>query len=180
MESKSAATSGSGTLLPARLRGATGSPGSSRSSGCGLPFRAAPESTTLGTLREGRRQLGLALPVQWPALESTREDDLGLGREDVWNLLDTVQSPLEMASVDGSHLEQIVGLAGQMVAFLDLVDVDEITREVGRDRAWHLLDEDECENTVAEQGRIGDGDIASDDPPGLELLDPLMGRRPAH
>jgi len=40
--------------------------------------------------------------------------------------LDLVQDPLQVASVGGSNLEQVVRLTGDMVAFLDLVDLGEI------------------------------------------------------
>src|ERR1035437_2703908 len=176
MESKRAATSGSGTLLPARLLGAT----DSRGSRWGSRGPSGGESGTLRTLREGMWQLRLAPPMQRAALESTREDDLRFGREHVRDLLDTVQSPLEMACVSGSHLKQIVGLAGQVMALFDLVDLAEIGREVGGDRTRNLLDEDERQHPVAERSRIGEGDIALDDPARLELLDPLVGRRSTH
>src|ERR1035437_8956433 len=172
MESNRAATSGSGTLLPERLPAAPGSLGARRSPGL--------EAGTLGTLRERGRQLGLAPPVQRPPLEGTREHDLGFRREHVRNLLDPVQSPFQMAGVGGSHLEQIVGFAGEVMALLDLADFAEIARQVRGNRTRDLLDEDEREDAVTEQGWVRDGDVAFDDPAGLELLHSFVGGRPAH
>ena len=67
-----------------------------------------------------------------------------------------------------------------MVALLDLVDADEVARHVGGYRAGDLLDEDECEDSVAEQRRIHDGHVTLDHAPGFELLDPFVGRGTAH
>ena len=122
----------------------------------------------------------IAARAQRPALEGAREHDLRLGREDVGHGLDLVQDPLQVAGVGGSHLEEIVRLARDVVAFFDFDDLAEVAGQVSGDRARNLLDEYESQNAVPEQRRIDQRRVAADDAAPFELLDPLVGGRPAH
>ena len=54
--------------------------------------------------------------------EPAREDHVGLGLEDVRRRLDPAQDALEVAGVAGADLDQVVGLARDVVALLDLGD----------------------------------------------------------
>src|SRR5450759_2102260 len=118
--------------------------------------------------------------AQWPALESARKDHLRLSRENLRHQLNHVQHPLEMARICCANLQQVVGLTGQVMAFLDLVDADEVTRHVGCYGARDLLDEDKGKNTIAKHRRVNHGRVAADHTPSFELLYPLMGGRTAH
>ena len=122
----------------------------------------------------------ISLEPERPTFESAREDDLRLRREDMGHRLDRVQNPLQVAGIRGPNLEQVVRLAGQMVALLDLFDLGEIARQICGDGARNLLDEYECQDGVSELGGVDERRVTPDDSPALELLDPLVGGRPAH
>ena len=55
-------------------------------------------------------------------LERTREDDVGLGREDLGDRLEADDDLLEVARVRGRIFEQVVGFTREVVALLDLDD----------------------------------------------------------
>src|SRR5665811_2510690 len=136
------------TVIRVLIRSYTGAMESNipvtRTSGTELPARAGPSRSVTRRRRRplppgsrrrtvSRRLIMVARQAQRPALEGAREDHLRLGRENLWHLLNHVQHPLEMARVCGTNLQQVVGLTGQVMAFLDLVDADEVTSHVGCD-----------------------------------------------
>src|SRR5664280_306991 len=162
-----------------------------RSSGTELPARAVPwrwvtrrrrRPSPPGSRRRavGRRRKTVVRQAQWPPLEGARKDHLRLGRENLRHQLNHVQDALEMARICCANLQQVVGLTGQVMAFLDLVDADEVTGHVGCDGARDLLDEDKSQNTIAKHRRVNHGRVAADHASGFELLDPLVGGRTAH
>src|SRR5664280_529697 len=161
-----------------------------RASGTELPARAVPwrwvtrrrRPSPPGSRRRAasRRRKMVVRQAQWPALEGARKDHLCLGRENLRHQLNHVQHALEMARICRANLQQVVGLTGQVMAFLDLVDADEVTGHVGCDGARDLLDEDKSQNTIAKHRRVNHGRVAADHASGFELLDPLMGGRTAH
>jgi hypothetical protein len=93
--------------------------------------------------------------------------------------LDAVEDTLEVERVPGADLQEVVGLAGDVVAVLDLGDRGEVAGQVGRHGPGRLGDPDEGEDPVAGETRVDDRAVAADEPAGLELLDPLVGRGPA-
>src|SRR4029078_9010311 len=124
--------------------------------------------------------VGFSGQPERPPLESTREDDVGLGREDVAHALDLPQHALEVVRVAGPDLQQVVRLARDVVAFLGLGDRAEVVGQVDRGGARRLGDPREAEDAEADGGRVDTGGIAGDDAARLELLDPRVGRRTAH
>ena len=77
-------------------------------------------------------------------------------------------------------LIEVVGFARDVVALLDLGDRREVIGQVGRGRARGLGDPREAEDAEPDRGRVDDRGIARDHAARLELLDPLVRRRPAH
>jgi hypothetical protein len=78
--------------------------------------------------------------------------------------LDEVEDALEVLRVAGSDLEEVVRLARDVVALLELGDERELSGEVGRDRARRLGDPGERDDAVADGGRIDLRAVAADDP----------------
>src|SRR4029079_4365559 len=100
-----------------------------------------------------------------------------LGREDVAHALDLPQHALEVVRVAGPDLQQVVRLARDVVAFLDLGDRAAVVGQVDPGGARRLGAPREAEDAEADGGRVDTGGIAGDDAARLELLDPLVGRR---
>ena len=95
--------------------------------------------------------------------------------------LDLLHHPLEVERIGRPDLEQVVGLAGDMVALLDLgqraenASVRSVLGRTGR-----LADPAEGEDAPADRPGVQAGGVALDHAPRLELLDPLVGRGRAH
>ena len=83
------------------------------------PLRAPVAPVSAGAIRGAQGQR--------PALEPRAEHDVGLGREHVVGRLDPADDRAQVVHVAGPDLEDVVRLAGDVVALLDLGD----RREVG-------------------------------------------------
>src|SRR3990172_7470537 len=84
--------------------------------------------------------------------------------------------PLEVLRVARPDLEEIVGLARDVVTLLHLGDRREVRRQVVRCGPRRLAHPGEGEDAAAHEDGVDGRRVARDDTAGLELLYPLVDR----